>query len=518
MGIRKFVIITLVVLLIAIVAGGLYWKFYLNRTLDAAEVLSADTELLLHLDWREDGVQNINLNSLSENFGGRTTVDGILVRFLGKTFANSDFNFRNDIAPWLGNDLVVSRRTLGDAATQIYLFTVNDEKARDIFLNRLEKEATNVSTEVYKNHEIKTLTGKVPVSVTMLSKYLVVGAKPKLVKDAIDISDGTTPSLYKTPNFAKISRNTDHASLLYGLLDIAPLVRNSSLLGAAAPKSGDHARLGLSLGALDSGFSMKVFVPGSENNKTQKSSFNANILNLLPNSIVGYLGGTDVSGFVREYLTTLLGIPNIFQDNLTTATIEKKYNVNLENDLYSWMTGEYGVAYMDEKRNDFALILAVNDPADVQKKMRNVEKAIAGLISDKATDPLYKNISFSESTSGGTVIRYLPLPGNKSQYLNYAFKDTYLILTTSRDALDSILVPSTTQPSFLKSRVFSVVSAQVPKENTSGAFFMNNSFLLQFISSLGYNLMQYKPHFAGLDFTATEIKDGTLVTGFLPIL
>lgn len=515
--IRSFVIIGILTVLVGVVAGVLYWLFFTNHSYSSAALAPIDTELYMKLEWRESSEQNTNLNNISLSLGGVTTIDDFLRLLVPQKFGNTQATFKDDIAPWVSDDVAIIRRHIGNQSEDVKVFVASDKNKEQAFLDKIVSEADTSAKESYKGYEIQSLFGTAPVSFAKVGNSVIFGAKPQVLHDILDVAAGDQKALDKAQDFVLTKKHIDQNVIVSAFVDLSPYFKNPEAFGLS-PDLGlvlnGQARVGITLAAKDNGFGLQIFVPKAKTDEKPQNNFNNDILTVTPNNIAGYIGATNASDLFRQYITTILGNAKLQAKGITEQSVQSKYNVDLEKDLLSWSTGQFAAISLEKGSNDFAFIFEVENKDQAAASLKKLESAIAGIIKELSAEPDKIPTEFSESGE----VRYLPIGGASNYYLNYAFKDKFLVFATSRDALDKVLHPDPSQPNLLNSKQYDLVTKELPKENGSGVFYLQGSMVIGFLKSVGYNFNQFERHIVGMGLKTVNIDDGKMITGFLPIL
>lgn len=515
--IRSFIIIGILTVLVGVVAGVLYWLFFTNHHYSTESLTPIDTELYMKLEWRESSEQNTNLNNLSLNLGGATTIDDFLKLLIPAQFGNTKTAFQTDVAPWVGDDIAIIRKHIANKNEDIKVFVASDKDKEQAFLDRLVKDADTTAHESYKGYEIQSLFGTAPVSFVQIGNSVAFGAKPQVLHDIIDVATGDVKPITKAQDFQLTQKHIDKNVLISAFMDISPYFKNPEAFGLS-PELGvvlnGQARVGMTVAAKKTGFGLQIFAPKAKTNDAPQNNFTNDILTITPNNISGYLGATNISEILKQYLTTIFTNPKLKDHDITESTIESKYGVNIEQDLLSWTKNQFAIMYLTEHSNDFDVVFKVDNKDQVQASMKKLEKAIVGISKQLSAEPEKIPNEFSESEG----VRYLPIGGATNFNLNYAFKDNFLIFGSNRNALDKILSPATDQPNLLNSKQYELVTKELPAGDGSGTLYVQGTFFIGFLKSLGYNLTDFDRHIVGLGVKTVNIEDGKMITGFLPIL
>ncbi len=514
--IRSFVVIAGLVILVGVVAGILVWLFFSSKNFSTASLTPIDSELYMKLEWRESSQQNTNLNNLSLSLGGPTTIDDFLHLMIPSKFGNTAVNFQSDIAPWISDDVAIVRRHLGNKDEDIKLFVASDKDKEQAFLDKITREADTTAKESYKGYQIESLFGTAQVAYAQIGNTVAFAGKPQVLHDVIDVAVGDTKPLTKASDFKVTQQHLDTNVVLSTFMDIAPFLRQPGVLGlseSAALSLSGKARVGITMAAKENGFGLQIFIPSPAKDGV-KNNFNNDILAVTPNNIAGYIGASDLSSFAKQYLATIFNVKELKDHNITQDTIRSKYGVDLDQDLFSWMQGQYALVSTELGKSDFALIFKVDNKDQTQAAMRKVEKAIVGISKELSKEPDKIPSEFSESAGA----RYLALGGKTNTYLNYTFKDNFLIFATNRETLDLVVKGNEGQPKLLNSKQYELVTKDLPSGNASGGLYFSGDFVLGFLKSLGFNLSAFNRHVVGLGIKSINETDGKMITGFLPIL
>lgn len=515
---RSFVIIGVLTVLVGVVAGVLYWLFFAAKNYSSASLTPIDSQFYMRLEWRDSSEQSANLNNLSLSLGGSTTIDDFLKILIPAQFGNTKTTFKNDIAPWAANDVAIVRRNISNKDEEVKIFVVSDKDKAQQFLDKIVRESDTTAKEGYKGYQIQSLFGTAPVAFTQVGNAVAFAGKPQVLHDVIDVAAGDSKPIVKAEDFKVAQKHLGENYLVSMFMDVSTFFRDPTRFGLPADFAlnlGGQARMGLTVSAQESGFGLQVFIPKDYGDKKPENNFNEDILAITPNTIAGYIGATNLSALMNQYLTSIFAVSKLQNKNITQQSIESKYDVNIEQDLLSWMKGQYAIVSIAEKSNDFALIIKVDNKEQAATSLKKAEKAITGIVKELSAEPEKIPSDFKESDNG---VRYLSVGGASNYNINYAFKDNFLVLATSRAALDVVLKPKADQPNLLNSKQYTLVKKGLPEGNASGTLYVQGSLVIGFLKSLGYNFTEFDRHIVGFGLKVVNIDDGRMVTGYLPIL
>ncbi|MFC1640957.1 DUF3352 domain-containing protein, partial [Patescibacteria group bacterium] len=341
------------------------------------------------------------------------------------------------------------------------------------------------------------------------------------IKQVIDVVSDDIESLAEAGDYEIIRDNLRSDALLEMIVDVAPYFRTPGALGFDPNLTFDlagNARLGIAFSAETTGFSMEMFTPNREEGEEFKNDYKGEILDILPNDVAGYYGSTDLSNFMNEYLVEMLSIPKLQEKNVNALTLQEEFNISLEEDIMSWMRGEYTFVYLDRKKDDTALIFKVDNPKQVAEKLKKIEPAISR-IATALSKEAGSNFSFQQSdTSPLGPIRYMPIEGTSNYFLNYGFRDKLLIMATSRDAIDTLFDDKLDGPALPNSRKYKLVFENVNVEETAGSAYVDGKLFVEFMELLGLDLVFFERHIVGLGLETQRLERGTKVVGAIPLI
>ena len=154
------------------------------------------------------------------------------------------------------------------------------------------------------------------------------------------------------------------------------------------------------------------------------------ILTKIPDSALGFYNGSDLRSIWQQVREGLASNPD-FEQQL--ADVEQQTGINLDEDVFGWMTGEFAVVVTQvESPNKSApvggyALIGGDDAKTVEDKVNN----LLATYSEKQGSPM----PFQKQTIGGHEMNTIPDPQTDKMMAGYGFWDNYLVIGYQEDAL-----------------------------------------------------------------------------------
>ncbi|MEH2456527.1 DUF3352 domain-containing protein [Nostoc sp.] len=299
-------------------------------------------------------------------------------------FAKSGIDYKQDIQPWLGDEITLAITTLDidrdlengqQTGYLLALATKEPEKSREFVELLFSKRAlagANLAVEQYKgvkliydNQEVIT-EEKIQNPKSKIQNYLagaVVGEgfvlfanEPKVLRDAINNVQAPDLNLTSSPEYQKATRQLPKGGLAVVFLNLPTVAKwqglelpeqlyNSQIISLALNPKGllaettfltsseivpPSAPLSKPVGALQ-------YIPASAGLAISGSN-------------LSNLGNSDLAKLWRQATATIYGSEDVVSRLAKPlADIQKDWGINLPEDIFSWVQGEYAIALLPEK-------------------------------------------------------------------------------------------------------------------------------------------------------------------------
>ncbi len=319
----------------------------------------------------------------------QTTLDSYLVELRDRFLTDNGYNYQRDIQPWVGKEVtlaVVSPPASSGASAMLMVLPIAKP---DVAASLLSKPV-GMRESTYKGIQIKT---NQKYSATVLdNRFLVISDNAKATQRAIDTYKGEN-SLLKMPSFqekfAQIAQD-NHFAQVYVNIPAATRLVNSN------PKKSPLAQLQQSQGLATTinlepeGIEFKSvswLKPNSDREHLVQNNA-GKMQSLLPAETLMMVSGGNLQQLWLDYLRSVKTNPlaPVPPENLR-AGVKNSTGLDLDEDLLSWMDGEFSLAVIpaptktDASPNDFALSLAfmiqTKDSDKAQKAFQEIDKVIS---------------------------------------------------------------------------------------------------------------------------------------------
>jgi hypothetical protein len=335
--------------------------------------------------------------------------EGELSKLKTSLFAKSGIDYKEDVQPWLGDEITLAITTLDidrdrengqQPGYLLALATKQPQKSREFVELLFSKRAlagANLAVEQYKgvklisdNQEVIT-EEKIQNPKSKIQNYLagaVVGKgfvlfanDPKVLRDAINNVQAPDLNLTSSPEYQKATKQLPKGGLAVAFLNL-PIV--AKWQGLQLPEQTYDSEI-ISLALNPKGLLAETsFLTSSEIvSPSAPLSKPVGALQYIPASAglaisgsnLSNLGNSDLAKLWRQATATIYGSEEDVVSRLAKplADVQKRWGINLPEDIFSWVKGEYAIALLPAKEQTTPhWIFAV-------EKSESVEKGIARL-------------------------------------------------------------------------------------------------------------------------------------------
>ena len=415
----------------------------------------------------------------------------------GGSGQNPDFNFDRDVAPWIGTELGFAMMDVPPAASGassappgfVVMVASRDTAKSDDFLKRWRSAAEakgSVFTE--ESYQGVTLVSARATSsaTTPLSAYatyqntVLLASTADALKKALDTK--------KSSGGANLSASAAYKSMIDKLpkdraltmvVDVKALTKS---LPAAATRSpgadGINAinDVGISMGFTDDGIRVDSVVAYDVANMSdplkQLITVPANpdkALDYLPDSAIATLSGQNLKSYWDYYNSVLAQNPQSKkQFDQSIQAIKTQTGIDLDADVFAWMTGEFALAVVPAKALTVAgptappvglmLLLETKDAALAQQKMTKISTALGK-----------QGLLFGAKKVNGADLQVVTGLEKQGLTAGYGFLDNFLVIGSADDVLTAAV--DAQKAPLSKSAEFVLDYKVLPQANTGVGFF-----------------------------------------------
>ncbi|MBN3963347.1 DUF3352 domain-containing protein [Nostoc sp. NMS8] len=288
-------------------------------------------------------------------------------------FAKSGIDYKQDIQPWLGDEITLAIATLDidrdlengqQPGYLLALATKQPEKSREfveLFFSKRALGGANLAVEQYKG--VKLISDNSQPEKDLLSGavvgegFVLFANDPKVLRDAINNVQAPDLNLTSSPEYQKATKELPKGGLAVAFLNLPVVAKwqglelseqlyNSQIISLALNPKGllaettfltaseivpPSAPLSKPVGALQ-------YIPASAGLAISGSN-------------LSNLGDSDLTKLWRQATATIYGSGEDVVSRLAKplADVQKRWNINLPEDIFSWVQGEYAIALLPEK-------------------------------------------------------------------------------------------------------------------------------------------------------------------------
>ncbi|MEH2112605.1 DUF3352 domain-containing protein [Nostoc sp.] len=288
-------------------------------------------------------------------------------------FAKSGIDYKQDIQPWLGDEITLAIATLDidrdlengqQPGYLLALATKQPEKSREfveLFFSKRALAGANLAVEQYKG--IKLISDNSQPEQDSLAGavvgegFVLFANDPKVLRDAINNVQAPDLNLTSSPEYQKATKELPKGGLAVAFLNLPIVAKwqglelseqlyNSQIISLALNPKGllaettfltsseivpPSAPLSKPVGALQ-------YIPASAGLAVSGSN-------------LSNLGDSDLTKLWRQATATIYGSGEDVVSRLAKplADVQKRWGINLPEDIFSWVQGEYAIALLPEK-------------------------------------------------------------------------------------------------------------------------------------------------------------------------
>ncbi|MDP5338315.1 MAG: DUF3352 domain-containing protein [Nodularia sp. (in: cyanobacteria)] len=315
---------------------------------------------------------------------------GELSQLKTSLLAKSGIDYKQDIQPWLGNEITLSVTTIDidrdpengrQPGYLMALATEKPEKSReflDLLFSRRVLAGANLAVEEYEGVKLisdNSLTGAV------VDGFVLFTNDPKVLRDAINNVQAPDLNLSSSPKYQKAAQQLPKASLAMAFLNLPAVAEWRGLELPAATFDSQIISLSLNPKGL---LAETIFLTDSEIMPASEPLAKAvEVLEYIPDaaglvissSHLNNLGSSDLARLWTQVKTALSGSGTDVISTLVKplAEVQKSQGINLGEDIFSWVKGDYALAVLPHAGEGAA------DWVFVVEKLEDVPEGISRL-------------------------------------------------------------------------------------------------------------------------------------------
>ncbi|MEH2276939.1 MAG: DUF3352 domain-containing protein [Nostoc sp.] len=312
-------------------------------------------------------------------------------------FAKSGIDYKQDIQPWLGNEITLAITTLDidrdlengqQPGYLLALSTQQPEKSREFVELLFSKRAlagANLGVEQYKG--VKLISDNSQPEQDLLAgavvgeDFVLFANDPKVLRDAINNVQAPDLNLTSSPEYEKATKQLPKGGLAVAFLNL-PIV--AKWQGLELPEQLYNSQI-ISLALNPKGLLAETtFLTSSEIvPPSPPLSKPVGALQYIPASAgltisgsnLSNLGDSDVAKLWRQATATIYGSKEDVVSRLAKplADVQKRWGINFPEDIFSWVQGEYAIALLPEEQTTPHWIFVVEKSEAVEQGVTRLD-------------------------------------------------------------------------------------------------------------------------------------------------
>lgn len=423
MKLRSFfsVLIAGVLALLALSAGGFYWltthtplnllKGGPTTTPAAAVFVSKQAPLLASMLVNPDRLEALRQVFATPEQRSRSHAEFEQIK---KTLlANTELDYSRDIQPWIGDEITFAittpdfARDSNNGQQTGFLLAVSSQNADrsqqflDSYWQKQSRPTKAVQFEQYKGvkltykklpalpkkpdpisplNSLSLPTSSLPSSfATALidnsldsgnqGNFVLFANNPKVLRNAIDNLEAANLNLNNSPEYQKALQQLTQGRIAFGFVNLPQ------------PQTEKKPQLSLNSLAVAVGVNRRglvaetALVTSRENTASPALSEPVPALQYIPSASPFAVASTDLNNFWSELSSAIAANPEVSKlVDRTIADLQQAWGINLPQDIFNWVKGEYALAVLPGASNSSDWIFAAETSADAQKAIARLDE------------------------------------------------------------------------------------------------------------------------------------------------
>lgn len=407
--------------LLALSAGGFYWlttQTPLNllnggptNTPAAAVFVSKQAPLLVSMLVNPDRIEA--LRQVFATPAERSRSHAEFEQIKKSLLANTNLDYSRDIQPWIGDEITFAiatpdidrdRNNGQQTGFLLALSSRNSDRSQqflDFYWKKQSATTKLVKSEQYKGiqltyKELPTINQK-SQSISPLNRlnlpssnlpsnfatalignsydlknnhnFVLFANDPKVLRDAIDHLEVANLNLNNSPEYQKALQQLTQGRIALGFVNIPqPEIEKNPQVSLNS--------LGVAVGVNRRGLVAETaLVTSPENTTIPKLSEPVQALQYIPSASPFAVASTDLNNFWTDLSSTVSTNPEVSKlADRTLADIQTAWGLNLPQDIFNWVKGEYALAMIPGLSNSSDWIFAAETSADSQKAIARLDE------------------------------------------------------------------------------------------------------------------------------------------------
>jgi Protein of unknown function (DUF3352) len=419
--------------------------------------------------------------------------NGELSKLKTSLLANTGIDYKQDIQPWLGNEITLAVTTLdidrdSENGRQLgYLMalaTNKPEKSRE-FVNLLFSKrvlaGANLTVEEYKGIKLiydDSQPEKLLAGAAVGDEFVLFANDPKVLRDAINNVQAPDLNLNSSTQYQKATKQVPKDSLAVAFLNL-PVV--AEWQGLKLPEQIYNSQI-VSLALPNKGLLAETSLLASEDILTSSEQLSQPVeaLQYIPASAGLAISGSNLSNLNNSDLAKLwkqitVAVSASGEKLISTllqplGDVEKRWGINFAQDIFNWVPGEYALALLPRQEQttpDWIFVLEKSEATPEGISHLDAIASSSGLTTTSLDLDQQKIFTWTELK---TVTKNSDDAKNRKSfaieakvYAAHTNLGNYEIFTSNLETMDEAL--KTKEYSLIENRNFQDSIAAIPRPN-----------------------------------------------------
>ncbi len=409
----------------------------------ALEYAPANTRMVVAINTNLTQLNNLSkLNTLLDNnpaLAKRVNQSLPLAGFEGVIF-----DFQRDVVPWLGADAALielshSIANAPDVSDAVIVISTRDKAKSDEMFTRLRNDASLVSVDehyqgitIVRAHSVQF--GDVAYATN--ENQVLIARNADALKQAIDAKRGGV-SVRSSAIYWRVLAHLpqERVATIYSDAPAAQDDNGVQGIGAALSLNGDGLRADYAIA-----YDTTSVAPALRDVLRASESDPSALFERLPPSTLLAVSANNLSALWQLYRTTLNRDP---QSERNLAQWHAQWGIDLDEDVFGWLTGPYAVCLLPAKplraldRNAPSVgVLLVSEVKDAHAAQQKMDKLTAALAK--------QGVVFARTTISQIEMQQVKGIEAQGVTFGYGFVDNQLVVGSSGDVLAAAVAARST--------------------------------------------------------------------------
>ncbi len=327
--------------------------------------------------------------------------------------ANTNLDYSRDIQPWIGDEITFAittsdidrdRKNGQQTGFLLALSSQNSDRSQQFLDSYWKKQSVTTKAVQFEQYKGVKLTYKQSPKINQKSQpvspfnalnlpssslsssfatalinsspnsennhnFVLFANNPKVLRDAIDNVEVANLNLHNTPEYQKALQQLNQGRIALAFVNIPQ------------PETDKKTQLSLNSLAVTVGVNRRglvaqtALVTSRENTTVPTLSEPVPALQYIPSASPFAVASTDLNNFWTELSSAMSTNPEVSKlADRTLADIQTAWGINLPQDIFNWVKGEYALAVLPGSSNSSDWIFAAETSADSQKAIARLDE------------------------------------------------------------------------------------------------------------------------------------------------